>query len=177
MQSPLSPVEIHTDKFVLQKVFQHWKRQKKWVENWEIRRMLAWTAHNECNFLCPSLISPTIIDWFHSGTLLHLAGSSLYGLPLWITTFGLFIRVPSYHGNSPSSSPIQRVLSWIVTSIEDFPERWDDDRTSQTKCHYIKLRSRCLTKTPKKTPSTKTAGSALKLRTIPQLPQEILLLG
>lgn len=52
--------------------------------------------------LCLSPIPPIHIDWFYSGTLLHVAGSSLNGLPLWITTFGLIysgdkvIAVASY---------------------------------------------------------------------------------
>lgn len=119
--------------------------------------------------LCLSLTPLANVDRVYSGTLLHLAGSSLNGLLLWINLwaylFGLVIRFDS-------EDPFPG-----FTSMIDFPGRIHDDRTSQTECHFIKLRSRCLTKTPKKTPSTKTAGSALKLRIIPLLPRKTPLLG
>ena len=51
----------------------------------------------------------------------------------------------------------------------DFPERKHDDRTSQTECHYIKLRSRCLTKTPKKTLIDKNCWQCFKTPDYPSI--------
>merc|ERR1711879_901565 len=83
----------------------------------------------------------------YSGTRLHLAGSSLRGLHLWITTswaylFGCPVTAVTYH-------PVgfRGFFPGFITR-----ERKRDDQTSQTECHYIKLRRRCLTKSPKKTP-------------------------
>ena len=126
--------------------------------------------HIECNSsLSLSLTHPSHKYWLVPPELYCTWPAVLFmGCPSGLQPLGLFIRVPSYYGKFSSGS-IQRILSRILTSTIDFPERKHDDRTSQTKCHYIKLRSRCLTKTPKKTLIDKNCWQCFKTPDYPSI--------
>ena len=102
------PIENHTQTHNLfyKKSFKI-KRSEKWVDNWEIRRMLAWTSLLVQSLSISRISLPQIlIVLLRNSTALGRQFSS-WVAPLDYNLLGLFIRVPSYCGNL-SSSWIQR---------------------------------------------------------------------
>lgn len=125
--------------------------------------------HNECNYSL-SLTHPSHTYWlvlFRNSTARGRQFSE-WVAPLDYNLWAYLFGWQSYCGSLLSGS-IQRILSCILISMIDFPERKHDDRTSQTECHYIKLRSRCLTKTPKKTPINNYCWQCFKTPDYPSI--------